>query len=118
MEPSELPLSLTLPRKGGGDRTFAAALAVVLAGLAAWAIAFSYLAVPRHAAGGSHAQDMGFTDQVLWSLLQGQGFRMSLYLGAAEWNTELAVAAVAQPESLLAFHFEPLLALLVPLYAV
>jgi len=93
-----------------------AGVLVILAGLA-WAALFGNLAVLRHIGGGTNAQDLGFTDQVLWNSLHGDWFRMSLYLGAADWNTEMAVAAVAQPDSLLAFHFEPMLALLLPIYA-
>jgi uncharacterized membrane protein len=67
-------------------------------------------------AGGTHAEDLGFTDQVLSNFLRGQWFRMSMYQGAT-WNTEIDVAKIARPDSLLAFHFEPMLLLFVPLYA-
>jgi uncharacterized membrane protein len=72
--------------------------------------------VSRHLAGGSHAEDLGFTDQVIWNFLRGQWFRMSLYQGAT-WNTEIDVAHLARPDSLLAFHVEPMLLGFVPLYA-
>jgi uncharacterized membrane protein len=83
-----------------------------------WAATFGYLSVVRHLAGGSHAEDLGFTDQVLWNFLRGQWFRMSLYQGAATWNTELDLSHIARPDSLLAFHAEPMLLLFVPMYAV
>jgi hypothetical protein len=77
----------------------------VVVGLALiWAAGFGWLAVQRHLAGGSHAEDLGFTDQVLANFLRGQFFRMSIYQGAT-WNTELDVASLARPDSLLAFHF-------------
>ena len=95
----------------------AAPFALVVAAATAWALLFAHLSLLRHASGGTNAQDLGFTDQVLWNFLQGQWFRMSLYEGAAAWNTEMAVASIARPESLLAFHFEPMLLLLVPIYA-
>ena len=82
----------------------------------AWAAEFGWLAVQRHLAGGSHAEDLGFTDQVLANFLRGQFFRMSIYQGAT-WNTEIDISRLARPDSLLAFHFEPMLLLLVPLYA-
>lgn len=82
----------------------------------AWACAFGYLSVVRHLALGSHAEDLGFTDQVLWNFLRGQWFRMSVYNGAT-WNTELDLSRLTRPDSLLAFHFEPMLLALVPLYA-
>ena len=84
---------------------------------AAWAAGFSFLAVQRHLAGGSHAEDLGFTDQVLNNFLRGQWFRMSVYQGAT-WNTELDIGRIARPDSLLAFHVEPMLLLLVPIYAI
>src|SRR5579871_1952351 len=88
----------------------------VVAMSSAWAIGFGYLAVVRHLALGSHAEDLGFTDQVIWNFLRGQWFRMSIYSGAT-WNTELDISQIHRPDSLLAFHFEPMLLLFVPLYA-
>ncbi len=89
---------------------------VLAAATLMWLGVFGYLAVARHLAGGTHAEDLGFTDQVLWNLLRGQWFRMSLYQGAT-WNTELDLSQVARPDSLLAFHVEPMLLAFVPLYA-
>ena len=92
------------------------ALAVVGGAATVWAGGFGYLAVVRHLAGGSHAEDLGFTDQVLWNFLRGQWFRTSMYDGAT-WNTEIDVSRLARPDSLLAFHVEPMLLAFVPLYA-
>jgi uncharacterized membrane protein len=92
----------------------APAIAAVMASM--WAALFAWLAVQRHLAGGSHAEDLGFTDQVMSNFLRGQWFRMSIYEGAS-WNTELDVGRILRPDSLLAFHFEPMLLLLVPPYA-
>ena len=89
---------------------------VVVGAAAVWAGGFAYLAVERHLAGGSHAEDLGFTEQVLSNFLRGQWFRMSIYQGAS-WNTELDVGRLARPDSLLAFHVEPMLVLLLPVYA-
>jgi uncharacterized membrane protein len=91
-------------------------LALVSSAALVWAAAFGWLAVTRHLAGGSHAEDLGWTDQVLNNFLRGQWFRMSIYQGAF-WNTELNIDAIRRPDSLLAFHVEPMLLLLVPLYA-
>src|SRR5258708_35593356 len=91
--------------------------AIVIWVAVAWAGEFSWLALQRHFAGGSHAEDLGFIDQVLANFLRGQWFRLSIYLGAT-WNTEIDFGRIARPDSLLAFHFEPMLLLLVPLYAV
>jgi len=86
-------------------------------GLAAtgWAVLFAWLSVLRHLSLGSHAEDLGFTDQVISNFLRGQWFRMSIYAG--NWNTEIDISQVKRPDSLLAFHVEPMLLLFVPLYA-
>jgi uncharacterized membrane protein len=99
----------------GSARVAVVAAVVILA--SAWAVGFGYLAVVRHLAGGSHAEDLGFTDQVIWNFLRGQFFRMSVYSGAAAWNTELDLGRVLRPDSLLAFHVEPMLLLFGPAYA-
>jgi hypothetical protein len=94
------------------------AAVLIVGGLAAaWGAAFAWLAVRRYLAGGAHAEDLGFTDQVLANFLRGQWFRMSIYQGAT-WNTEIDISRLARPDSLLAFPFEPMLLLFVPLYAV
>jgi uncharacterized membrane protein len=90
--------------------------AIVIVMAVGWAAEFSWLALQRHFASGSHAEDLGFTDQVLANFLRGQWFRLSIYQGAT-WNTEIDLGRIARPDSLLAFHFEPMLLLLVPLYA-
>jgi alpha-D-xyloside xylohydrolase len=110
-----------MPRPVGPARLVAAVAArsngLALGALVCvWAGLFGGLALARHAAGGSAAEDLGFTDQVIWNLLHGQWFRMSVYDGGT-WNTEFDVSRVARPDSLLAFHVEPMLLLLVPLYA-
>jgi len=89
---------------------------LVAAATAIWIVTFACLAILRHLAGGSHAEDLGFSDQVLWNFLNGQCFRMSLYHGA-RWNTELDLSLLARADSLLAFHVEPMLLVFVPLYA-
>jgi uncharacterized membrane protein len=89
---------------------------VVTAASALWAGGFAWLAIERHLAGGSHAEDLGFTDQVLSNFLRGHWFRMSVYQGAT-WNTEIDITRLARPDSLLAFHVEPMLLLLLPTYA-
>jgi uncharacterized membrane protein len=82
---------------------------------AAWAAFFGWQSVLRHLSLGSHAEDLGFTDQVIANFLRGQWFRMSIYAG--DWNTELDISHILRPDSLLAFHVEPMLLLFVPLYA-
>src|SRR5215207_5481875 len=89
---------------------------LVLGASLAWALLFGWLAVTRHLALGTHAEDLGFTDQVIANFLRGQWFRMSIYQGAT-WNTEVDLSRIARPDSLLAFHVEPMLLLFVPLHA-
>src|SRR5215213_12002211 len=70
-----------------------------------WVWIFGGMALARHTVGGTHAEDLGFTDQVIWNFLRGQWFRMTIYQGGT-WNTEVDVTALARPDSLLAFHVE------------
>jgi uncharacterized membrane protein len=99
------------------QRAYALTAALIVAALTiAWSALFAWLSVTRHLAGGSHAEDLGFNDQVLSNFLRGQWFRISIYLGAT-WNTEIDMNRIPRPDSLFAFHFEPMLLLLVPLYA-
>lgn len=89
---------------------------LVLPAAAVWAALFAWLAVTRHLAGGSHAEDLGFTEQVMWNALRGHWFRTSVYQGA-DWNTEVDLGHLVRSDSLLAFHVEPMLLLLAPLLA-
>src|SRR3954453_9422048 len=72
-------------------------------------------AVQRHQALLTNAEDLGFTDQVLWNFLRGQFFRFSTYRDA-EFTIDIDLKAVRRPDSLLAFHVEPILLALAPLY--
>ena len=105
------PLSLFFGARvlpSASERVSTAAALVSLATVG-WIALFGWLGVARHLAFGSHAEDLGFTDQVIWNFLRGQWFRMSVYPGASAWNTELDLAHLARPDSLLAFHVEPML---------
>lgn len=74
---------------------------VVGAGVAGYALVFSFITVTRHWALRTHALDLGYYVQVLWSLSQGLGPYVSLPEMHA-WGD----------------HFSPTLYLLVPLFAV
>ena len=76
--------------------------------LAAWLAIFSHLVLTRHWALGTHAEDLGFTDQVIWNTLHGRPFHMTVYTGGT-WNTEIDIASIPKPNSLLAFHVGPML---------
>src|SRR5207248_4155862 len=74
-------------------------------------------AVERHQALLTNAEDLGFTDQVIWNFLHGQFYRFSTYQDA-EFSTDIDLESVRRPDSLLAFHVEPILLPLAPLYLV
>ncbi len=92
---------------------------VALLVVALWALAFSlwfgWLAVQRHQAFQSHAEDLGFTDQIVWNTLHGRPFEFSVY-ERADFTLDVDLAKLKRPDSLLAFHVEPLLLLVAPLY--
>jgi len=73
---------------------------VVAAGVAAYAVLFSFITVTRHWAFRTHALDLGYYVQVLWSMSRGLGPYVSLPEMHA-WGD----------------HFSPTLYLLVPLFA-
>ena len=73
---------------------------VVAAGVVAYALVFSFISVTRHRAFQTHALDLGYYVQVLWSLSRGLGPYVSLPEMHA-WGD----------------HFSPTLYLLVPLFA-
>lgn len=73
---------------------------LVLVGGIAYAILFSFIAVTRHWAFRTHALDLGYYVQVVWSMSQGLGPHVSL-----------------PPMHAWGDHFSPTLYLLVPLFA-
>src|SRR5260221_14653791 len=92
--PADVLVRLTSwPARGLSLARLRLSIAAWLAAVAAtgWIVVFGWLAIARHLAAGSHAEDLGFTDQVIWNFLRGQFFRMSLYQGAT-WNTEIDLA--------------------------
>ena len=72
---------------------------VVAAGMGAYAVVFSFITVTRHWAFRTHALDLGYYVQVVWSMSQGLGPYVSLPEMHA-WGD----------------HFSPTLYLLVPLF--
>jgi uncharacterized membrane protein len=75
--------------------------------MAAFAGYFATVALSRHAAFGTNAQDLGYFDQAIWTTSRGQPLRLTIY--------DLNLAIPEHP-SFLAYHVELLLALLAPLY--
>jgi uncharacterized membrane protein len=75
---------------------------MVAVSIAIYTIAFSSITIIRHNTYGSHAWDLGIFDQSLWSTLN---------YGRLLWNT---------PElgSHFGFHFQPILFVILPVYAI
>ncbi|MGH2459002.1 MAG: DUF2079 domain-containing protein, partial [Chloroflexota bacterium] len=92
---------------------------VVIVAAALWAIAFSFLAIDRHDAFESNAFDLGYVTQTLWSTVHGEPFVFTTVDGVP-FSPEgtLDVSHLRKPHSLLAFHVEPVLLLVAPLFAI
>lgn len=88
-----------------------------LALAAAYALGFSVLALRFHDALLTHGEDLGFTDQIVWNTLHGRPWRFSFYEQAA-FTLDIDPRALKHPDLLLAYHVEPLLLAMVPLYLV
>ena len=76
-------------------------------------ILFSWLSILRHETFGSGAMDLGYTDQVVWNTLHGRFMRFSTYENAP---IDLPLENFRRIDTLLAYHVEPLLAAISPLY--
>lgn len=100
-------------------RTERLAFAAVLLGAAAFAVAFAALNTLRHLSLGTNAFDLGYFDQAVWNALHGRLFRATALVGATFPIGEEAginYTALRDVGSTLAFHVEPLLLLIAPLY--
>jgi hypothetical protein len=76
------------------------------------------LAVARHDDLRTNAFDLGYVSNALWHTAHGAPFRFTTLEGATFAADGIDVARVRRPHSLLAFHVEPVLLLLAPLYGV
>jgi uncharacterized membrane protein len=95
------------------------AFAAVLLGAAAFALVFAYLNTLRHLSLGTNAFDLGYFDQAVWNTLHGRFFRATALVGATFQIGEesgINYTALRDVGSTLAFHVEPLLLLIAPLY--
>lgn len=76
------------------------------------------LALQRHNTFNSNALDLGYHDQVIWNTLHGRPFRFTTYRQdeRARFWIDVPLDQIRDPDSLLSYHVEPLLAVLAPLY--
>jgi uncharacterized membrane protein len=81
----------------------------------AYVILLGTLSLRRHQNLHTNALDLGYTDQAVWNTLQGRPFRFSTYLDAA-FALEIPIAEFREPDMLLGYHVEPILAAFAPLY--
>jgi uncharacterized membrane protein len=78
---------------------------------------FGTLSLRRHQNLRTNALDLGYTDQAVWNTLHGRPFRFSTYLDAA-FELDIPIHAFEQPDVLLGYHVEPILAAIAPLYLI
>jgi uncharacterized membrane protein len=90
---------------------------IVVAAALVWATILSYLAIARHDAFDSNAFDLGYVTQTLWNTAHGRPFVFTTVDGLP-FSPEgtLDVNHLRNPHSLLAFHVEPLVLLIAPLF--
>jgi uncharacterized membrane protein len=89
---------------------------VVAVAAAMWAVFTGELAVARHMGLQTNAFDLGYLSQALWYDGHGEPFRFTAIQGVSALLEGVDLAAIRHPHWLLAFHVEPALLLLAPLY--
>jgi len=83
--------------------------------IVAYIVLFGTLSLRRHQNLGTNALDLGYTDQAVWNTLHGRPFRFSTFVDAA-FSLDIPIGQFRQPDVLLGYHVEPILALVAPLY--
>ncbi len=91
-------------------------IVAVAAGL--WAGFVGQLAVSRHMNLMTNAFDLGYVSQALWYDGHGEPFRFTTIQGVSTILEGLDPARILHPHWLLAFHVEPALLLLAPVYSI
>jgi uncharacterized membrane protein len=78
------------------------------------------LALQRHATFQTNALDLGYHDQAIWNTLHGRPFRFTTYQQdeRASFAVDVPLAQIRDPHSLLSYHVEPLLLLIVPIFLI
>lgn len=88
-------------------RVAAAITAAIAIAFAAW---FSHAALQRHAALQTNATDLGYYHQAVWNTLHGAPLRTTLQVDLeAGLPSEIDIAQLKRPDSLLSAHVEPIL---------
>ncbi|MBV8085431.1 MAG: DUF2079 domain-containing protein, partial [Chloroflexi bacterium] len=90
---------------------------LILLAAAAWTVFVGGLALARHADLRSNAFDLGYVTQVLWNTVHGRPFQFSTLINAPFQVEGLDPSAIRHPGWLFAFHVEPALLAVAPLYA-
>lgn len=83
--------------------------------IVAYIAIFGTMSLRRHQNLRTNALDLGYTDQAVWNTLQGRPFRFSTYVDAA-FKLDIPIQDFREPELLLGYHVEPILAAIAPLY--
>ena len=78
---------------------------------------WAWLAIARHESFGSNAFDLGYITQTLWNTANGDPFRFTTLEGVPFSPDDIFDPYyLRRPHSLLAFHVEPILLLIAPLF--
>ena len=78
---------------------------------------WAWLAIARHESFGSNAFDLGYVTQTLWNTANGDPFRFTTLEGVPFSPDDIFDPYyLRRPHSLLAFHVEPILLLIAPLF--
>ena len=75
------------------------------------------LAIRRHQNLRTNALDLGYTTQAVWNTLHGRPFRFSTYVDA-DFQLDISIQDFRQPDVLLGYHVEPILAPISLLYLI
>lgn len=89
--------------------------AVVSLLIVAYIAVLGTLSLRRHQNLRTNALDLGYTDQAVWNTLHGRPFRFSTYVDAA-FRLDIPIQEFKEPDILLGYHVEPILAAIAPLY--
>jgi uncharacterized membrane protein len=83
--------------------------------MATYVAIFGTMSLRRHQDLRTNALDLGYVDQAVWNTLHGRPFRFSTYLDAA-FRIDIPIQDFKEPDVLLGYHVEPILAAIAPLY--